>query len=56
MSAIQRLRDLMAQIGVWRRRSHERWALAAMSNRALQDIGITRWDARREINKPCWRA
>ena len=45
-----------AVVGEWRRRSRERSALAAMSDRSLRDIGITRYDAAYEANKPFWRA
>jgi Domain of unknown function (DUF1127) len=31
-------------------------ALAMMSDRSLRDIGVTRYDATREPNKPFWRA
>jgi len=49
------IRRLLALLSVWRRRAYDRRMLAAMSNRALQDIGLTRSDARREVGKPCWR-
>jgi uncharacterized protein YjiS (DUF1127 family) len=47
---------LIALIGEWRRRSRGRRELAAMGDRALQDIGVTRYDAYREAHKPFWRA
>jgi len=56
MGTMQRLTGWIALIGMWRRRSRERRELAAMSGSALQDIGLTRWDARCEANKPFWRA
>jgi len=31
-------------------------ALAAMSDRSLRDIGLTRYDADWEASKPFWRA
>jgi uncharacterized protein YjiS (DUF1127 family) len=40
----------------WRRRSRERAALAGLNDRELRDIGVTKHDARREIEKPFWRA
>ena len=46
----------IALIGIWRRRLRDRQMLAAMSNRELQDIAITPWEARCEVNKPFWRA
>ena len=36
-------------------RSRERQALARMSDRELRDIGVTRYEALQEANKPCWR-
>jgi uncharacterized protein YjiS (DUF1127 family) len=55
MSAMRRIHYWIALIRVWRRRAHERWMLAGMSERALKDIGITRWEARSEASKPFWR-
>jgi uncharacterized protein YjiS (DUF1127 family) len=39
----------------WRRRSRDRRALAALDERALLDIGLTRADVEFIINKPFWR-
>ncbi len=39
----------------WRHRAKERAELARMSERELQDIGLTRLDAVREYQKPFWR-
>ena len=55
MSMTQQVSRWIALIGIWRRRSRNRQELAAMSNRELQDIGITAWEARCEANKPFWR-
>jgi len=46
----------MALIKEWRLRARGRRELAALSDRCLRDIGITRNDAAGEINKPFWRA
>ena len=40
----------------WRQRSRERAQLAVLDERMLRDIGISRGDVLREINKPFWRA
>jgi uncharacterized protein YjiS (DUF1127 family) len=56
MKPIRQLNDWFVLIKRWRRRSHERRALAAMDGRALRDIGISRWEARCEVEKPFWRA
>lgn len=45
----------IAMLREWRRRSRSRAALAALDDRMLRDIGVTRCDARREIDKPFWR-
>ncbi len=39
----------------WRQRSRERAELAALDDRMLQDIGLTRGDAEFLVNKPFWR-
>lgn len=46
------LRGLVRQ---WRRRARDRYALLAMSERDLRDIGLTRLEAAREAEKPFWR-
>ena len=45
-----------SEVGDWRRRSRDRRELAAMSDRSLRDIGLTRYDATYEASKPFWRA
>jgi uncharacterized protein YjiS (DUF1127 family) len=40
----------------WRTRARERAELAALDDRILQDIGLTRYDVYREYRKPFWRA
>jgi uncharacterized protein YjiS (DUF1127 family) len=40
----------------WRRRMRSRNELAALCDRCLSDIGATRYEVYREINKPFWRA
>jgi uncharacterized protein YjiS (DUF1127 family) len=44
-----------ASLGEWRRRSRERAELAALDERMLKDIGLTRADAEFLSNKPFWR-
>ncbi|MES2602792.1 MAG: DUF1127 domain-containing protein [Pseudomonadota bacterium] len=39
----------------WRRRSRERRQLAAMSERDVNDMGMSWAEATAEIEKPCWR-
>jgi uncharacterized protein YjiS (DUF1127 family) len=52
----QVLTKIGSELGEWRRRSRDRRALAAMSERSLRDIGLTRYDATYEASKPFWRA
>ena len=40
----------------WRRRSRDREKLAALDDRMLQDLGITRAEAEILSHKPFWRA
>ncbi len=42
-------------VGRWIKRSRQRHALADLDNRLLDDVGITRSAAAREIAKPFWR-
>jgi len=46
---------VLAALHAWRRRSRERAQLAALDDRSLADIGLTRGDAEFLINKPFWR-
>ena len=39
----------------WRARARERAELAALDDRMLKDIGLTRSDVYREHHKPFWR-
>jgi uncharacterized protein YjiS (DUF1127 family) len=48
--------SLVALFHEWRRRFHDRCALANLCDRSLRDIGLTRYDADREARKPFWRA
>ena len=42
-------------VALWIERVRQRQALAALDDKMLQDIGITRFDAARECGKPFWR-
>ena len=50
------LNVVRAMLQGWRKRSRERAELARLDDRMLRDIGITRGDVWREINKPFWRS
>lgn len=45
-----------ATLNLWYDRWSSRKQLAALDDRMLQDIGVTRADILKEINKPFWRA
>ena len=49
------LRRWLRVLGAWIERSRQRHALADLDNRLLDDVGITRSAAAREIAKPFWR-
>ena len=42
-------------LGAWTERSRQRHALACLDRRLLDDVGISRSAAAREITKPFWR-
>ena len=50
------LRRLPETLRCWHQRQRQRRALAELDDRLLQDIGLTRVDANREIRKPFWKA
>ena len=58
-SAVHALSDagshVYATVRKWRRRNRERAELAALDDRILKDIGLTRADAEILGNKPFWR-
>jgi uncharacterized protein YjiS (DUF1127 family) len=49
-------RAIVRTIGLWRDRNRMRRELAALDNRDLVDIGLSRADQWRECRKPFWRA
>jgi uncharacterized protein YjiS (DUF1127 family) len=46
---------LTRTLQVWRARSKERRAFAAIDDRDLHDMRMTRWELDRELSKPFWR-
>ena len=46
---------LFAVIGEWHRRMQNRRELAGLCERSLRDIGLSRYEAYTEANKPFWR-
>jgi len=55
-AAPEHVAEFVALFKEWQRRAHGRAELAALSDRELRDIGVTRYEARREIGKSFWRA
>ena len=49
------LNGVRAALREWRQRRNGRLELARLDERMLRDIGLTRFDAEHEINKPFWR-
>ena len=43
------------RLQLWRDRTYSRRELATFDRRMLRDIGVSPYDAGREISKPCWR-
>jgi len=48
------LPPISALFATWADRARMRQHLARMDDRLLRDIGLSRLDAKREINKPFW--
>jgi uncharacterized protein YjiS (DUF1127 family) len=46
---------VVSRLGQWRRRAKSRADLAALDDRMLADIGVTRAEAEFLSNKPFWR-
>jgi uncharacterized protein YjiS (DUF1127 family) len=42
-------------VSSWIERAHQRRALAGLNDHQLRDLGITRVDAMREVEKPFWK-
>jgi uncharacterized protein YjiS (DUF1127 family) len=54
--ALSRLfRQLVGGLVTWQDRAQQRLALAELTDRDLQDIGLSRDDIERETAKPLWR-
>ena len=50
------LRTVRECLRLWRRRLRTRHALAQLDAARLRDVGITHTQARREAEKPFWKA
>jgi uncharacterized protein YjiS (DUF1127 family) len=49
------LHRFIVLLKIWRQRLRDRRELAAMDDRSLRDIGLTRYDVELELRKPFWR-
>ncbi len=49
------VRGVLDVVRIWRRRSRDRRQLGAMSERDLNDMGMSWAEVATEIQKPCWR-
>jgi uncharacterized protein YjiS (DUF1127 family) len=52
---ISLLAAALGRVAAWIERSRQRKALATLDDQMLRDIGITRFDAARECDKPFWK-
>ena len=48
--------EVKRRFAEWQRRSRSRYELGNLSDATLNDIGLTRCDVHREMNKPFWMA
>ena len=47
-------RNILETLAVWNRRAQERQALKGLDDRLLKDVGISKYDAKLEADKPFW--
>ncbi len=52
VTVLQRVVDLLFE---WQERSAQRRELAALDDRMLRDIGLSRYDVAEETTKPFWQ-
>jgi uncharacterized protein YjiS (DUF1127 family) len=50
-----RLADAVGLVLLWMERGRQRRSLAALDDRQLRDLGLTRADVQLECAKPMWR-
>ncbi len=55
-SHLSQWQHVKQRITEWQRRWRSRHELESLSDATLRDIGITRYDAHRELQKPFWMA
>ena len=49
------MQAILQHIALWMERSRSRRVLATLDDAMLRDIGLTRYEAAQEVNKPFWR-
>ena len=49
-------RRVIKKIYAWRTRSQQRKQLASLSEHMLKDMGLTRYEVNKEVDKPFWRS
>jgi uncharacterized protein YjiS (DUF1127 family) len=54
-AAAKLVKRVVTRVKQWRRRARERAELAALDDRMLADIGLSRAEAEFLANKPFWR-
>ncbi|MRI35263.1 hypothetical protein EOPP23_20035 [Endozoicomonas sp. OPT23] len=54
-SAKKALKSTIRRVTAWRIRSHQRKTLMRLSDHLLKDIGLNRYEATKEYDKPFWR-
>jgi uncharacterized protein YjiS (DUF1127 family) len=54
-SSLHVSRRVLSVLSKWRERIRQRRLLASLDDRALGDIGLSRYDVERETSKPFWR-
>lgn len=48
-------RRIIKKINTWRVRSQQRKQLASLSEHMLKDMGLTRYEVNKELDKPFWK-
>jgi uncharacterized protein YjiS (DUF1127 family) len=56
ITSASRWDQFKVRVSEWRQRARSRRELEGLDDSTLRDIGITRCDIRREMDKPFWMA
>ena len=52
----RRLTIILDTLATWQERASQRYRLAELDDRMLRDVGLSRADIRREVERPFWRS